>query len=140
VRRERSSFPWQDVRYSPQRNCPEGGHLYEATNPQGRRQLRASKKDAIMAQTAQIRCINKQPRNDPYHRITHVGGFGTSHWKLPVDDAIGMIERGEWQFYVAHPSGGIVGVVVASKNGHKYLKTIADGDTPDNLLSLPECP
>ncbi|WP_157785358.1 DUF3892 domain-containing protein, partial [Bradyrhizobium yuanmingense] len=25
-------------------------------------------------------------------------------------------------------------------NGHKYIKTKADGIQPDNLLSLPECP
>ena len=31
-------------------------------------------------------------------------------------------------------------VIVATRNGHKYLKTEADYDTPDNLLSLPECP
>lgn len=30
-------------------------------------------------------------------------------------------------------------VIVATRNGTKYLKTEADSDTPDNLLSLPEC-
>jgi hypothetical protein len=33
-----------------------------------------------------------------------------------------------------------VGVEVAvSAYGRKYLKTVADGDPPNNLLSLPEC-
>ncbi|MGO7416641.1 DUF3892 domain-containing protein [Rhizobium ruizarguesonis] len=27
-----------------------------------------------------------------------------------------------------------------SAAGNKYLKTTADGDQPNNLLSLPECP
>ena len=27
-----------------------------------------------------------------------------------------------------------------SRFGHKYLKTMADGEHPNNLLSLPECP
>jgi hypothetical protein len=31
-------------------------------------------------------------------------------------------------------------VIVAVHNGHKYIKTKADGIQPDNLLSLPECP
>lgn len=93
-----------------------------------------------MPNTAQIKCINKQPRNDPYHRITHVGGYVTSQWKLTLDDAIGKIERGEWQFYTLSPQGHRQNVVVATRLGRKYLKTEADHDTPDNLLSLPECP
>ena len=30
-------------------------------------------------------------------------------------------------------------VVAVSRFGHSYLKTQADGEVPDNLLSLPEC-
>lgn len=49
-------------------------------------------------------------------------------------------ESGKWQFYVS--VGGLtVDVIVAtSQYGHKYIKTLADGVHPDNLLSLPECP
>lgn len=91
--------------------------------------------------TAQIKCINKNPRLDPYLRITHVGGFVTSQWKLTLDEAISMIERREWRFFVERPSGDRVWVHVAvSQYGNKYLKTEADGDEPNNLLSLPECP
>ncbi|NEK19892.1 DUF3892 domain-containing protein [Rhizobium leguminosarum] len=94
-----------------------------------------------MANTAQIKCINKNPRNDIYHAITHVGGFTDKQWKLTLDDAIGKIERREWAFYVDRPKGDRVWVEVAvSRFGNKYLKTDADGDEPNNLLSLPECP
>ncbi len=93
-----------------------------------------------MTKTAEIKCINKQPRNDPHHRITHVGGYVTSQWKLTTDEAIGMIERQEWSFYTTSPQGHKVNVIVAERLGRKYLKTEADRDTPDNLLSLPECP
>ena len=94
-----------------------------------------------MAKTAQIKCINKNPRHDPYRAITHVGGFVNSHWKLTLAQAIGAIERGEWAFFVERPAGDSVWVHVAvSKHGNKYLKTDADGDEPNNLLSLPECP
>ncbi|NKM63098.1 DUF3892 domain-containing protein [Rhizobium leguminosarum bv. viciae] len=94
-----------------------------------------------MANTAQIKCINKNPRNDIYHAITHVGGFTDKQWKLTLDDAIGKIERREWAFYVDRPRGDRVWVEVAvSRFGNKYLKTDADGDEPNNLLSLPECP
>ncbi len=94
-----------------------------------------------MPNTAQIKCINKNPRLDPYHAITHVGGSTPSAWKLTLDDAIRKIERNEWNFYVERPQGDRVWVEVAvSRYGNKYLKTQSDGDEPNNLLNLPECP
>ena len=93
-----------------------------------------------MAQTAQIKCINKSDRTSAYERITHVGGFGTTRWKLTLDDAIGKIERNEWRFYVSVNGDSVWVVVAVSAHGHKYLKTEPDGDMPNNLLSLPECP
>lgn len=92
-----------------------------------------------MANSAQISCINKQPRNDPYTRITHVGGYTDKQWKITLDQAISFIERREWEFYTL-VGGHRRKVIVATRNGRKYLKTEADYDTPDNLLSLPECP
>jgi hypothetical protein len=96
-------------------------------------------KELQMTKTAEIQCINKNPRHDPYNRITHVGGHTGNKWKVTTDRAIDMIEQEGWRFYVT-ARGHTVWVVVASRNGRKYLKTEADGDTPDNLLSLPECP
>ena len=59
----------------------------------------------------------------------------------PSQDAIAGIESGKYDFYVERPAGDSVGVVVAvSAAGNKYVKTQADGDQPNNLLSLPECP
>jgi hypothetical protein len=75
----------------------------------------------------QIRCINKEPRYD-----------GT-RWKLSLEDAITGIEEGKWRFYVS-AGGRSVWVVIAEHEGRKYLKTEADGYSPDNLLSLEECP
>lgn len=95
---------------------------------------------ATQTQTAEISCINKDDRYNPYERITHVGGFGSKRWKITQAEAIRLIERGEWRFYV-NVNGKRVGVIVAeSRFGNKYLKTEADGDEPNNLLSLPECP
>ena len=94
-----------------------------------------------MANSAQIKCINKDDRYNPYERITHVGGYVNSQWKLTLADAIGKIERGEWKFFVERPPEDRVWVEIAvSRYGSKYLKTDADGDEPNNLLSLPECP
>lgn len=94
-----------------------------------------------MAQAHEIKCINKSDRYNPHERILFIGGVdGGSRWKLSQPDAIKGIEEGKWTFYVTQ-NGKLVRVVIAkSAYGHKYLKTEADGDHPNNLLSLPECP
>jgi len=95
-----------------------------------------------MADTYQITCINKSDRYNPHERILCVGGTDANgtRWKLSQEDAIACIENGEWQFYV-HVGGQSVWVIVGkSQYHHKYLKTENDGEQPDNLLSLPECP
>ena len=93
-----------------------------------------------MAKTAQIKCINKDDRNNPYERITHVGGYVTKAWKINTWDCIAKIESGEWQFYVEVDGDRAWVEVAVSQHGNKYIKTVADGDLPNNLLILPECP
>jgi Protein of unknown function (DUF3892) len=92
-----------------------------------------------MAQRAQIQCINKRNHQNPHERIENVGGHTGHQWKIREDQAISYIDKGEWQFFVS-VNGRTVDVVIASHNGRRYLKTTADGYSPDNLLSLPECP
>jgi hypothetical protein len=75
-----------------------------------------------------------------HERLTHVGGYKDSQWKITLNDAIGKIESGECAFFV-QADRRMVGVIVAvSPSGKKYLKAVADGDQPDTLLRLPECP
>lgn len=88
-----------------------------------------------------IDCINKSDRADAHDRIRNVGGpkADGTRWKLSESAAIQGIESGTWTFHVERPAGHVVKVIVATRLGHKYLKTEADGEQPDNLLALPEC-
>lgn len=45
-----------------------------------------------------------------------------------------------FNFYVSVQNRPVKVIVAVSKYGNKYLKTEADGEEPNNLLSLPECP
>ena len=95
-----------------------------------------------MASQVQVGCINKTDRTSPHERIRNIGGVNPNgtRWKLPEADAIQGIKEGKWSFYVERPRGQRVRVIIATRLGREYLKTEADGEQPDNLLALPECP
>lgn len=95
-----------------------------------------------MAQRVRVGCINKSDRTAHYERIRNIGGVNPdgTRWKMPESDAIQHIKNGTYSFYVDR-GGHIVDVIIAkSQHGREYLKTTADGEQPNNLLSLPECP
>lgn len=95
-----------------------------------------------MATSVRVICVNKSDRYNAHERIINIGGVNPdqTRWKMSQQDAIKAIETGKYSFYVV-ANGKMVNVIVAtSKYGYKYLKTEADGEQPDNLLSLPECP
>jgi hypothetical protein len=94
-----------------------------------------------MADNLQVTSINKSDRDNAHERITHIGGVSWGRaWKMTGDEAIAAIESGRLTFYVSTGGRTVKVIVAKSAAGHKYLKTENDGERPDNLLSLPECP
>ena len=90
--------------------------------------------------TYRVTCKEK---HSLYERIASIGcaEVGTGALKrFTEDEAILCIKFGTDRFYVDRPEGHTVWVIVAQREGREYIKTETDGEKPDNLLSLPECP
>ncbi len=100
-------------------------------------------KDARLAQYLRIRCIVKSTRASAHERVHAVGGIKPdgSRWNLTQDKAISCIDDGTHVLYIERSEGQRLDVVVATgPAGNKYLKTVAEREQPDKLLSLPTCP
>lgn len=88
-----------------------------------------------------ITCIKKPNPHSPHEHITHVGN-PSAGWVWPREDVIRSIEEKSNTFYVVDPANGKranVGVVRESASS-AYLRTYADGQWNNNLLSLNQCP
>ncbi|MGQ5910637.1 DUF3892 domain-containing protein [Serratia sp. IR-2025] len=90
----------------------------------------------------QVTCIRKSDRQNAHERIQAIGGVNAdgTRWSLPQADAIAGIEAGSWRFWVTANGHSVWVIISTSAAGNKYLKTQNDGEQPNNLLSLPECP
>ena len=95
-----------------------------------------------MAQYLHVRCVGKTDRTSAHERIHSVGGVKPdgSPWIMTQDKAISSIEDGTYVFYIEKTGGLRLDVIVATSAHGNYLKTVADREQPDKLLSLPTCP
>jgi hypothetical protein len=86
-----------------------------------------------------VTCTTKHEKHE---LITHLGCYTTTNLYIYLTEAevIDRIENQGDTFYVERPTGHVTDVEVATREGKKYLKTKADSEKPDNLLSLRDCP
>ena len=86
-----------------------------------------------------VTCTTK---HEKYERILGLGCYTPDSIFLTFTEAevIDRLEHTADTFYVERPDGHVADLEVATREGTKYLKTIPDGERPDNLLSLPNCP
>jgi hypothetical protein len=90
---------------------------------------------------ARVTCIIKAHPQSPHEHITHVGN-PAERWMWTREDVIASIDAQTNTFYVLdHVSGKRADVGVVREAGKApYLKTYADGQWNNNLLSLNQCP
>jgi hypothetical protein len=87
-----------------------------------------------------VTCTSK---HDTHTRILGLGCYTPTNVFLTFTEleVIDRIENKGDTFYVERPTGHVVELEVVRKHdGTKYVKTVPDGERPDNLLSLPNCP
>lgn len=89
-----------------------------------------------------VDCVTRNDRVSPYHRIRAVGGPKSdgTRWRLSEAAVITAIENERATFFVESPVGRRVEIVAAQGLGRRYLKAESDGEMPDLLLALPDCP
>jgi len=88
----------------------------------------------------QVTCITKPHPQSPHEHITHLGNPAAG-WKLTREQVIASIDAKIHTFFVVDPYRGnrsYVGVVRPAGR-QAYVRTHADGDWNDNLLSLNQC-
>lgn len=87
-----------------------------------------------------VTCITKPHPQSPHEHITHLGNAAAG-WKWTREDVIRSIDAGTNTFFVLDPNNGKrseVGVIRPTGRD-PYVRTHADGDWNDNLLSLNQC-
>ena len=87
----------------------------------------------------QVTCITKPHPQSAHEHITHLGG---SNWKWTRDEVIKSIDGKTNTFFVKDPYNGKRSdvAVVRPVGAAAYVRTHADGDWNNNLLSLSQCP
>jgi hypothetical protein len=86
-----------------------------------------------------VSCTEKIEKHEHIVSLGSYGPGNTFH-KFSEAEAIAGIESGRDSFYSERPNGHVAEIVVETRLGEKFLKTRPDGQLPNNLDWLPDCP
>ena len=88
----------------------------------------------------QVTCITKPQPQSPHEHITHLGN--PPSWVWTREKVVSSIEAKTNTFFVRDPYSGKRSEVGVVREAGKapYLRTYADGNWDNNLLSLNQCP
>ena len=94
-----------------------------------------------MTTAHEVTCVSISNREDPYLRVTHLGGQDPRGrlWRLTLNQAIEGILEGRWQFFVNVDGQRQSLTIDYSPTGYRYLRAESDPDEPVTLLTLNEC-
>lgn len=86
-----------------------------------------------------VDCTTKLEKHE---HIVSLGcyGPGNSFHNFSEAEVITRIENNTDTFYSERPDGHVAEVIVETRLGEKFLKTKPDGERPNNLDWLPDCP
>lgn len=72
----------------------------------------------------------------------HIGGSGRdgARWECSHEDAVRDIESGKMSYYCDTGGQSYLMILAQDKSGSKFIKAVIDGDIPESLLKLPDCP
>ena len=93
-----------------------------------------------MATRYRVTCTQKHEKHE---HIISLGCYGpdNTHHKFTEAEVIDRIENRGDTFYAERPNGHVAEIIVVEpRKGEKYLKTKPDGERPNNLDWLPNCP
>ena len=86
-----------------------------------------------------VSCTQKHEKHEGIISLGCYGQGNTVH-KFSEAEVIDRIENRGDTFYSERPDGHVAEIEVAKREGQKYLKTKPDGERPNNLDWLPDCP
>jgi Protein of unknown function (DUF3892) len=86
-----------------------------------------------------VTCTEKQEKHE---HILSLGcyGPGENYRRFTEAEAITRLDNHADTFYSERPDGHIAEIIVETRDGEKFLKTKPDGERPNNLDWLPDCP
>lgn len=96
---------------------------------------------SVTPTSIRVDCVTRTDRVSVHHRIRAIGGPGRggNRWRLSEEAAITAMQHDRAAFHIVLPGGRRIDLVIGLGLGKTYLKTEADGESPDMLLQLPDC-